>query len=1314
MPREPEEAAAGEQPASQQQGEQQQQREGIDYAAFYRRSCERRQCRVNSAVAARLEAASFRPLTLLDLAANYVGPKGVLPVIDLLERNPTVEALDLSRNGLDNSSVTALTQVLRSHLGLTELNLSHNAITQTAGKELFALVEANERICLLDLSGTEVYDSLVRRIQVGVNRNRELRRLQPLMQSSVSRPQQSHGGPALRRLPRATEEASPQRSRAASEVADEEPGEGVPAPKGDAGLAPRVPPPRNQRKPRPTPPMMASSGYRRMTQAEREQARADYQRRLAGRSKELDEHLRPAVQRAELTGAASAEARRKIELLEREQRSVVRAAAPGTELNQEAVLAQRKAEEAAAVKARLQATQAGYDDEAGGVGAAEGDTDELAFLSDEAKALIAAQDAKIVHAESEAEKARVRREQIEREQRLRDELADQAAASSRPQSAAVGEAEEKAAEPDASGAAASAACGAAAVVAMFSAPIRDPISVIAAADRLAEILSADELADRMRAVPPKEEPKAARLQMPEGAKPSDPHEAKFFELFNAGSAAYDAGDMQLAYEKWTEAHEMAAKGKNSEWRAVISGNLQALSYQLLTLQGDELLQQGELDEALHCLRLARDVATEARNCQWERATDATMNSVRRAQFKDKYSAGAASFEPLVAELEQRWQDCPDGARAPEPIEEGGTVAFARELPRVLRLREALKCWAEAAAIATSVTGRGASELVEMVRFAVDSAFKYEQAILLAPQGDIRPTHSVQGTARFASKERTRLLELWTELMEAVSALDSPLWQALTASRVGNLQHSLFQNTSAVESLRRSMQLAQSSGHRALEGAARTHLGRVFAGLARFSQAEKELWAGEAVWAELLAQPESGSTAQCPRAYLVEQQVSCYDTLQQVMIGQHRYQEGLEIAERMRAHLHDDKMHDKMKANFDTRATVDHMYSIARGCQTVLVMYSVVHRFDWNVDAGRAESEEQLYMWAVPPEGELKFVQVAVTRDHSTESLEPLIDSARAALGVLSDGERRLSGRPLTSGVITDAPSYAWRGPLQQLYDFLIYPIADFLAVTAGVEYVPHRKVTFVPHTFLHLVPWAALLDGQGKFLVEDFNIQVAPTVQCLALARLNAVKLRGQGLSHQQLAVVGMPAEHPAPQLRPFDDVLTDDSQAIAAALGDLQPLRDEAATRASLLSLLPSCRLLHVCSEVLAEARVGPVWGALAATDGLVTSADIESLELHCELVVLQCSNHSKQAIRQGGDGAVGLQRALLCAGVPTVICGMWATPNQSAAGLMADFYQLLRDADRADKAVALSVAQRRFIQHSPYSPAEWGGFYTTGVATL
>lgn len=313
--------------------------------------------------------------------------------------NPTVETVDLSRNGLDNEAVSLFTAIARRHLGITSLNLSHNPITQLAGKELFALVEENTRITDLSLEGTQAYEGLVRRIHLSVNRNRELHQLQPRLREHniAPRPAQTKmGGAATRRpQPPSTRPAAAQRPAPQPGADDAAVAEGVPTAAG-VPAGPRVPAAPNKPTPRPTPPCMASSGYRRMTPEEREQARGDYHRCIASQSGQLTEQLRDSVERSVETDSASAagHARRKMERLAQEQQSVEREREHGHTADQQAELAALKDGRAAATAALVEQRHAQRVQRQEGVDASAADAaegGELAFLSDEAKELIAAQ-----------------------------------------------------------------------------------------------------------------------------------------------------------------------------------------------------------------------------------------------------------------------------------------------------------------------------------------------------------------------------------------------------------------------------------------------------------------------------------------------------------------------------------------------------------------------------------------------------------------------------------------------------------------------------------------------------------------------------------------------------------------------------------------------------------------------------------------------------------------------------------------------------------------------------------------------------------
>jgi len=58
--------------------------------------------------------------------------------------------------------------------------------------------------------------------------------------------------------------------------------------------------------------------------------------------------------------------------------------------------------------------------------------------------------------------------------------------------------------------------------------------------------------------------------------------------------------------------------------------------------------------------------------------------------------------------------------------------------------------------------------------------------------------------------------------------------------------------------------------------------------------------------------------------------------------------------------------------------------------------------------------------------------------------------------------------------------------LRKLYDLLILPIEDFLPTDANAH------VTFIPQGALFLLPFPALQDTEGKYLIEKHTLLTAP------------------------------------------------------------------------------------------------------------------------------------------------------------------------------------------------------------------------------
>ena len=77
-------------------------------------------------------------------------------------------------------------------------------------------------------------------------------------------------------------------------------------------------------------------------------------------------------------------------------------------------------------------------------------------------------------------------------------------------------------------------------------------------------------------------------------------------------------------------------------------------------------------------------------------------------------------------------------------------------------------------------------------------------------------------------------------------------------------------------------------------------------------------------------------------------------------------------------------------------------------------------------------------------------------------------------------------------------------------------------------------------------------------------------------------------------------------------------------------------------------------------------------------------------------------------GDDLVGLTRAFLSTGTPSVLASLWEINDRSAVSFMDNFYSELR---RTDKATALALTQRKMRARGVYRhPYFWAAFVLVG----
>jgi CHAT domain-containing protein len=151
--------------------------------------------------------------------------------------------------------------------------------------------------------------------------------------------------------------------------------------------------------------------------------------------------------------------------------------------------------------------------------------------------------------------------------------------------------------------------------------------------------------------------------------------------------------------------------------------------------------------------------------------------------------------------------------------------------------------------------------------------------------------------------------------------------------------------------------------------------------------------------------------------------------------------------------------------------------------------------------------------------------------------------------------------------------------------------------------------------------------------------------------------------------------------------------------------------------AMVASARNLHFASHGLLDENQ-PERSGLQLThadgskeDGLLQVREIFNLELHADLVVLSACNTGLGRV-VSGEGLIGMTRAFFYAGAGSVVVSLWQVDDESTSDLMVSFYHHLQEV--GNKSEALRRAKLELIDRSRYfhPPYYWAPFILVGRA--
>jgi CHAT domain-containing protein len=145
--------------------------------------------------------------------------------------------------------------------------------------------------------------------------------------------------------------------------------------------------------------------------------------------------------------------------------------------------------------------------------------------------------------------------------------------------------------------------------------------------------------------------------------------------------------------------------------------------------------------------------------------------------------------------------------------------------------------------------------------------------------------------------------------------------------------------------------------------------------------------------------------------------------------------------------------------------------------------------------------------------------------------------------------------------------------------------------------------------------------------------------------------------------------------------------------------------------------RVVHIATHGLLDAERPQFTGVVLSLvgnktgDGFLRTDEIFNLRLGAPLVMLSACETGLGKEKRG-EGVIGLTRAFMYAGAPTVGVSLWSVADKSTADLMTDFYKrLLTSPAPASPSGAMRHAQIAMIAGKKYSaPFYWAPFVLVG----
>jgi CHAT domain-containing protein/Tfp pilus assembly protein PilF len=243
---------------------------------------------------------------------------------------------------------------------------------------------------------------------------------------------------------------------------------------------------------------------------------------------------------------------------------------------------------------------------------------------------------------------------------------------------------------------------------------------------------------------------------------------------------------------------------------------------------------------------------------------------------------------------------------------------------------------------------------------------------------------------------------------------------------------------------------------------------------------------------------------------------------------------------------------------------------------------------------------------------------------------------------------------------------------QDLNEYLIDPISEYIRRS--------KLICFVPHGNLHYFPLHAL-SADGDYIIKNHPVSYSPSASLLQFYTST-----GSGtLKNGAIFGVDFPQE----------------AKDVTNVLKGKLCLN---ASKSQVMDNLSNDILHFSCHGYFDKGN--PLASGVQLKDSNLTAEEIFTLRIRTELVTLSACQTGLSE-NEPGDELIGLSRAFVYAGVPSLVVSLWDVSSYTTRELMIEFYTNLKNGD--EKAIALQNAQINIMERYEH-PFFWAPFILIG----